>query len=605
MMHGMGGPHMWRIRETVGIDRDDLGRVYDHRIVLRLMGYVRPHWRRLAVIITAVFFYTVSVVAMPWLISTTIDSYILGDDIRGLDLAVIVFLSIALLQFGSQYIQMRLMAFVGQRILLQLRLDLFKHLQTLSMSFYDRNETGRVMSRVQNDVQQLQEMISIMVSTLADIASLGGIVLVMMIMNPRLAFITLSVVPILLLILMVWQRYARIAFLRVRNTLAGVNADLEENISGVRVVQSLNREKANIRRFGSSNSQNLDANLDATRYQAMLLPSVEMLAAIGLGLVVYFGGLMVLDGDIVEIGILVGFALYIQRFFDPVRNLAMQYSQLQRAMASGSRIFELLDTEPEVIDKPGAPDLPLITNTICYENVSFYYSADLPILKNVDLQIESGETVAFVGPTGAGKTTIVALLQRLYDVTGGKISIDGHNIRDVNLQSLIRQIKVVPQEPFLFSQSIKENIKYSSQSATDNQVEESARLVGAHEFITKLEHGYETQLHERGSNLSVGQRQLISFARALVANPRLLILDEATANIDTQAERLIQLALTELLKNRTALVIAHRLSTIRSADRIVVLDRGRIVETGNHDELIAVGGLYARLSALSSADSIH
>ena len=245
---------MWRIRETVGIDRDDLGRVYDHRIVLRLMGYVRPHWRRLAVIITAVFFYTVSVVAMPWLISTTIDSYILGDDIRGLDLAVIVFLSIALLQFGSQYVQMRLMAFVGQRILLQLRLDLFKHLQTLSMSFYDRNETGRVMSRVQNDVQQLQEMISIMVSTLADIASLGGIVLVMMIMNPRLAFITLSVVPILLLILMVWQQYARMAFLRVRNTLAGVNADLEENISGVRVVQSLNREKANIRRFGSSNS---------------------------------------------------------------------------------------------------------------------------------------------------------------------------------------------------------------------------------------------------------------------------------------------------------------------------------------------------------------
>ncbi|MCL0100072.1 ABC transporter ATP-binding protein/permease [Dehalococcoidia bacterium] len=601
----MGGPHMWRIRETVGIDRDDLGRVYDHRIVLRLMGYVRPHWRRLAVIITAVFFYTVSVVAMPWLISTTIDSYILGADIRGLDLAVIVFLSIALLQFGSQYVQMRLMAFVGQRILLQLRLDLFKHLQTLSMSFYDRNETGRVMSRVQNDVQQLQEMISIMVSTLADIASLGGIVLVMMIMNPRLAFITLSVVPILLLILMIWQQYARMAFLRVRNTLAGVNADLEENISGVRVVQSLNREKANIRRFGSSNSQNLDANLDATRYQAMLLPSVEMLAAIGLGLVVYFGGLMVLDGDIVEIGILVGFALYIQRFFDPVRNLAMQYSQLQRAMASGSRIFELLDTDPEVIDKPGAPDLPLITNTICYENVSFYYSADLPILKNIDLQIESGETVAFVGPTGAGKTTIVALLQRLYDVTGGKISIDGHNIRDVNLQSLIRQIKVVPQEPFLFSQSIKENIKYSSQSATDDQVEESARLVGAHEFITKLDHGYETQLHERGSNLSVGQRQLISFARALVANPRLLILDEATANIDTQTERLIQLALSELLKNRTALVIAHRLSTIRSADRIVVLDRGRIVETGNHDELIAVGGLYARLSALSSADSIH
>ena len=345
------------MRETVGIDQDDLGRAYDHKVAVRLMEYVRPHLRRLAVIITAVFAYTLSVVSMPWLISWTIDSYILNDDLRGLNLVVMAFLAVAVLQLGSQYAQMRIMAFVGQRILFRLRLDLFKHLQRLSMSFYDRNETGRVMSRVQNDVQQLQELVSLIVTTLADFASLTGVVLVMLLMDARLALITLSVVPVLFIVLMVWQRYARLAFLRVRNAIAGVNADLEENISGVRVVQSLNRESANIQRFGSANFENLDANLEATRYQAVLLPAVEVLAAIGLALVVFFGGLMVLDGSIAKVGILVAFALYIQRFFDPVRNLTMQYGQLQRAMASGSRIFELLDTAPEVVDRPGARDI--------------------------------------------------------------------------------------------------------------------------------------------------------------------------------------------------------------------------------------------------------
>ncbi len=604
MMHGgFGGGGGWirggggrGIGGRTGLDQEqeERGQLYDHQVVARLMAYMRPHWQRLLITIAAMFVCTGTIVAMPYMVKLIIDDFIRGGNLAGLNWIVPIFIAVALVQYGSQYVNQRTMAFVGQRVLYKLRMDMFTHLQRLSMSFYDRNEVGRVMSRVQNDVQQLQEFLSVVLVTLGDVLSISGIVVAMLLMNLKLGLITLSVIPLLFLMLMMWQVYARRSFMRVRKAIAVVNSGLQENISGVRVVQSLNREEANVKSFGRANAEHLGANLEATKFTAALFPAVEVLSALGLAMVIFFGGSMALEGTI-EVGLLVAFALYIQRFFEPVMNLTMQFESLQRAMASGARIFEILDVEPDVVEMKGSTPLHEVKGEIWFEGVGFHYKPGEPVLRDVNIHVEAGTTVALVGPTGAGKTTIVSLIMRLYDVTSGRITVDGHDIRDVDLDSLARQISVVPQEPYLFSGTISEYIRYNHTEVTYEEVESAAHAVGAHDFISGLSKGYDSPLQERGSNLSVGQRQLISFARALVANPRILLLDEATANIDTYTEILIQRALGELLSDRTAVVIAHRLSTIRNADMIMVVDDGQIAERGSHDELMGLDGLYARL----------
>ena len=619
MARGGGGSYGRGMAGRLGLDQEEEdGQLYDHAVIKRLLKYLLPHWPKLLLALAAIIVYTGTVVAIPWMVSRMINYMLSGDpsklsvwgldfssldlfgqDISGLNLVVPIFVGVALIQFGSQYLNQRTMAFVGQRVLYNLRVDLFRHLQRLSMSFYNKNEVGRVMSRVQNDVQQLQEFLSIVMITLADILSLGGIIAVMVGMNARLAVTTLLLIPLLFVMMAVWQRFARRAFMRARRAISAVNAGLQENISGVRVVQSMNREGANIRSFGAANSENLGANLEAGRMQAILFPSVEFLSAFGLALVIFVGGSLVLDSAL-EVGVLVAFALYIQRFFEPVLNLTMQYGSLQRAMASGARIFELMDVEPDVVDRPDSASVDTVSGDVRFEGVGFHYVEDEPVLQGVDLHVPAGNTVALVGPTGAGKTTIVSLLMRFYDVTEGRVLLDGVDIRDITLDSLSKQMAVVPQEPYLFSGTIRENIRYSHTDAADEDVVRAATAVGAHDFIMKMESGYDTPLQERGGNLSIGQRQLISFARALVADPRVLLLDEATANIDTYTEMLIQRALDELLRGRTAIVIAHRLSTIRNADRIVVLDLGSVVEEGRHADLVERGGLYYRLHSYST-----
>jgi ATP-binding cassette subfamily B protein len=576
-----------------------VGKVYDNRVVMRLLTYIVPYKKDALLSLLAVLVYTAANVGLPLVIMLGINWGINSGEAWRLHVIGLVFFGVTLLHFGGNYLQAVFMARVGQDILYSMRTQVFNHLQSLSPAFFHRTSIGRIMSRSQSDVMQLQETFELLVSTLADLLSLAGIMIAMLLTDWQLAVVSLSIMPPLFFVLGYWQRFARHSFMRIRRAIAMVNGEYNQNITGIRVVQSLNRQQENFKHFNALNQEQLDANLEASRFSGLLQPIVECLTGIGMGFgVILVGGLLLQRGQ-VEWGVLIAFALWVQRFFEPIRQLTMQYSQLQRAMAAGVRIFELLDVQPEVQDAPGAPEMPTINGEIRFANVTFHYVPGVEVLQDINLHIRPGEHVALVGSTGAGKSTLVTLLHRFADVSQGRITIDGIDIRDVQRQSLVRQMSMVLQEPYLFSGTIKENIRYSHTNASDADVVAAAKAVGAHDFIMTLEQGYNTPLAERGVNLSVGQRQLLSFARAIVGNPRILILDEATANIDTHTEILIQHALKRILEGRTSIVIAHRLSTIRNADTIVVLDHGRIVEMGAHEDLLACKGVYAHLYAVN------
>ncbi len=597
--HGFGG-HSTRRGH---IDEEVFGSVYDQRVVLRLLPYIWP-FKKLVIIATiSMLIYTSTQVAVPWIIRIAIDSYIIPGDITGLSWIFGIFITIAAVNWITNFIQQFSMEKVGQGVLYNLRRDVFRHVQRHSVSFFDRMEVGRLMSRTQGDVGQLQEFSAVVVMTLGELLSLVGIVAALLLMDLKLGLITMIVLPLLIITMTVWQPLARKAFMEIRRAISIVNGELNQNITGVRVVQAMNRQDRNLDTFDGMNVVHRQANLWASRMSSALIPAVDILTAVAISLAIFFGARMISGGELADTGILIAFILYIQRFFDPIRNLTMMYTQLQRSMASGSRIFDLLDWEPDLVDAPNARDLPEIRGEIEFRDVSFSYVQDEDVIKNVNLHVEPGEVVAIVGPTGAGKTTLVSLMSRFYDVEPGRgaILVDGQDIRTVVRSSLASQMSMVLQEPYLFSGTVRENIKYSHTEASDERMIEAAIAVGAHDFIMALEDGYGTYLAERGTNLSVGQRQLLSFARAIVADPKILILDEATANIDSYTEMLIQRALSELLRGRTAIVIAHRLSTIRGADKIVVLNFGEVMEVGNHDQLMANDGLYAHLYHMNYA----
>jgi ABC-type multidrug transport system fused ATPase/permease subunit len=542
--------------------------------------------------------YTVFSLANPFLIGLAIDQFIGHNDLRGLAVIGVVLILVNVLMWQAQYWQVWTMSWAGQQILYHLSSDMFTQLQRLSLAFYDRTQIGRVMSRLQSDIDVMEAMLSSgLLSMLGSLISLIGIIVAMLAMNVLLALLSFMALPLMIVIAAYWQKHAQRSFRRTRAAISMVNATLQENISGMRVIQSLVREDRNRAEFDELNAYNRDTNQEASRVAALILPLVEVVAALAISITVLYGGWLVSRGAL-QVGVLVAFTLYINRFFDPIRDISQQYSQLQRSGVAAERIFQILGMRVEIVDKPGALELPQIRGEVEFRDVTFGYNRDIQVLHGLNLHIDAGQTVAIVGPTGAGKSTIAGLVTRFYDVQGGAVCIDGYDVRDVTQRSLRSQIGMVLQEPFLFTGTIRDNIRYGRLEATDEEIERAANAVGLHDLVLQLPDGYETLIRERGRNLSVGQRQLISFARALLADPRILILDEATASIDTFTEVLVQQGLRKLLYGRTAIIIAHRLSTIKGADNIVVLQAGQIIEQGTHAQLLERDGAYASLYAM-------
>ena len=581
-----------------------LGKAYDARLMRRLLTYIRPYRKSAVTALLLIICASALSVLPPYLTKVAIDRFIAGRDLAGLNLVAGLYVATLAAVFALSFGQTWVMNVMGQRIMFDLRTEIFGHLQKLDVGFFDRNPVGRLMTRVTTDVDALNELFTAgVISVFGDICTLAGIVVILFLMNYKLALVIFSVLPLLFLITFVFKLKVRDSFRRVRAAVARINAFLQENITGTAVIQVFGQEQKQIARFDRINREHLDANLQSIFYYAIFYPLLELVGALAVALIIWHGGLQVFAGSL-SLGALVAFIQYSDRFFRPISDLSEKYTILQSAMASSERIFKLLDTKPAIVTPVPGGQSGVSAGDIEFRRVSFAYNPGEPVLKDVSFRVSSGERVALVGATGAGKSTVISLLSRFYDVTAGQILLNGIDVREYDLQGLRKSIGIVLQDVFLFSGSIAENIRLGDRRIGATAVREAAKVVNADSFIMRLERGYDTPVGERGCSLSVGQKQLLAFARALAHNPAILVLDEATSSIDTDTELLIRDALEKLLRGRTSIVIAHRLSTVQNADRIIVLHRGEIREMGTHQELLRMKGIYWRLFQLQYKDQL-